>query len=150
MGNGGEVFGLAVYDRLEDLRSMFTSPVSPRHMATMSTWFVLFFEEAPAVSFDDLDAMAKNDWPVAAPHAHPVFGRTTPDQELALPAKSDLLWMEGALGALLAYMDEHMEVYQGEVEPADLTVSVPRVDGEAHVHLRLLESDTIFQEDLGV
>ncbi len=150
MGNGGEVFGLAVYDRLEDLRSMFTSPVSPRHMATMSTWFVLFFEEAPAVSFDDLDAMAKNDWPVAAPHAHPVFGRTTPDQELALPTKSDLLWMEGALGALLAYMDEHMEVYQGEVEPADLTVSVPRVDDEAHVHLRLLESDTIFQEDLGV
>jgi len=149
MGSGGEVFGLAVYDQLEDVRSMFTSPVSPRQMAKLRTWFVLFFEAAPAVSFDDLDAMAVNDWPVAAPHAYPVFGRTTPDQELALPAKSDLLWMEGALGALLAYMDVHMEVYQGEVQPADLTVSVPRVGGEAHVHLRLLEFDAIFREDHG-
>jgi hypothetical protein len=138
-----------VYDQLEDLRSMFTSPVSLRQMAKMRTWVVLFLEAAPAMSFDDLDAMAVNDWPVAAPHAYPVFGRTTPDQELALPAKSDLLWMEGALGALLAYMDEHMEVYQGEVQPADLTVSVPRVGGEAHVHLRLLAFDAIFREDHG-
>jgi hypothetical protein len=149
MGSGGEVFGLAVYDQLEDLRSMFMSPVSPRQMAKMRTWFVLFFEAAPAVSFDDLDAMAVNDWPVAAPHAYPVFGRTTPDQEIALPAQSDLLWMEGALGALLAYMDKHMEVYHGEVQPADLTVSVPRVGGETHVHLRLLEFDAIFREDHG-
>jgi hypothetical protein len=150
MGSGGEVFGLAVYDRLEDLRSMFTSPLSPRQMAKMSTWLVLFFEAAPAVSFEDLDAMTANDWPVAAPHAYPVFGRTTPAQEIALPAKSDLLWMEGALGALLAYMDAHMEVYQGKVQPADLSVSVSRVGGEAQVHLQLLAFDAIFRQDLGV
>jgi hypothetical protein len=149
MGSGGEVFGLAVYDQLEDLRSMFTSPVSPRQMAKMRTWFVLFFEAAPAMSFDDLDAMAVNDWPVAAPHAYPVFGRTTPDQELALPAKSDLLWMEGALGVLLAYLDAQRKVYQGKVEPADLTVSVRRVDGEAHAHLRLLAFEALFRHDLG-
>ena len=118
-------------------------------MAKMCTWFVLFFEAAPAVSFDDLDAMAVNDWPVAAPHAYPVFGRTTPEQALALPATSDLLWMEGALGALLAYMDEHVEMYQGEVQPADLTVSVLRGGGEAHVHLRLLAFEAIFREDHG-
>ena len=57
--------------------------------------------------------------------------------------------MEGALGALLAYMDEHMEVDHGEVQPADLTVSVPRVGGEPHVHLRLLEFDAMFREDHG-
>ena len=43
-----------------------------------------------------------------------------------------------------------LEVYQGEVQPADLTVSVPRVGGEAQVHLRLLEFDAIFREDHGV
>jgi hypothetical protein len=139
-----------VYDRLEDLQVMFTTPVSPRHMAKLRTWFVLFFEAAPAVSFEDLDAMAANDWPVAAPHAYPVFGRTTPEQALALPAQSDLLWMEGALGALLTYMAAHMEVEQGEVQPADLTVSVPRVGGEVYVHLRLLEFEAIFREDHGV
>jgi len=150
MGSGGAVFGLAVYDRLEDVRSMFTSSLSPRQLARMSTWFVLFFEEAPAMSFEDLDAMTAHDWPVAAPHAYPVFGRTTAAQEIVLPAKADLRWMEGALGALRAYMDTQREAYQGKVQPADLTVSVPRVDGEAHVHLRLLAFDTIFREDLGV
>ena len=102
------------------------------------------------MSFEDLDAIAVYNWPVAAPQAYPVFGRTTPDQELVLPAKSDLLWMEGALGALLAYMNAHMEVDQGKGRPADLTVSVPRVGGEAHVHLRLLAFDAIFRKDLGV
>src|SRR5215470_2157242 len=47
---------------------------------------------------DDLDAMAVHNWPVAAPYAYPVFGRTTPEQTLALPAKADLLWMEGRAG----------------------------------------------------
>jgi hypothetical protein len=43
-----------------------------------------------------------------------------------------------------------IEVDQGKGRPADLTVSVPRVGGEAHVHLRLLAFDTIFRKDLGV
>src|SRR4029453_564280 len=149
MGNAGEVFGLSVYDTLDDLRLVFSPALSHQEVARMSTWCVLFFEEAPAVSFEDLDAITAHDWPVAAPHAYPVFGRTTADQEIALPTKADLLWMEGALGGLLAYMDAHMEVDQGEVQPADLTVSVPRIGGEAHVHLRLLEFAAIFREDHG-
>ena len=58
--------------------------------------------------------------------------------------------MEGALGALLAYLDAQREVDQGQGQPAALTVSVPRVDGEAHVHLRLLAFDAIIRQDLGV
>jgi hypothetical protein len=149
MGSGGEVFGLAVYDRLSDLRSMFTSPVSRRQTATRRTWLVLFFEEAPAVSFDDLDAMAAHDWPVAAPHAYPVFGRATSNQAFDLPSASDLLWMEGALGALLVFMGDHMAVDQGRVQLADLILSVPRVSGKADVHFQLLEFETIFREDHG-
>ena len=147
MGSGGEVFGLAVYDRLVDLQSMFTPPSSLSQMAKRSTWSVVFFEEAPAVSFDDLDAMLENGWPVAAPDAYPVFGRATSDQELELPTQSDLLWMEGALGALLTYMDDHMEVDGGWIQPVDLSLSVPRVGGETPVHLRLLEFDAIFDDN---
>jgi len=145
MGSGGEVFGLAVYDRLADLRSMFAPPGLPRQRARRCTWSVLFFEAAPAVSFEDLDAMAANDWPVAAPHAYPVFGRASSDEDFELPSRSDLLWMEGALGALVAYMDAHMKIDQGVVEPADLILSVPRVDGETQVHFRLLEFEAIFR-----
>ena len=145
MGSGGEVFGLAVYDRLADLRAMFTPPGRPRQRAKRCTWSVLFFEAAPAVSFEDLDAMAANDWPVAAPQAYPVFGRASSEEDFALPSRADLLWMEGALGALVAYMDAHMKSDQGVVEPADLILSVPRVDGETQVHLRLLEFEAIFR-----
>jgi hypothetical protein len=110
---------------------------------------VLFFEEAPAVSFDDLDAMAAHDWLVAAPHAYPVLGRATSNQAFDLPSASDLLWMEGALGALLVFMGDHMAVDQGRVQLADLILSVPRVSGNADVHFQLLEFETIFREDHG-
>jgi len=145
MGSGGEVFGLAVYDRLADLRSMFAPPGLPRQRARRCTWSVLFFEAAPAVSFADLDAMAANAWPVADSQAYPVFGRASSEEDFALPSRSDLLWMEGALGALVTYMEAHMQSDQGVVEPADLILSVPRVDGETQVHLRLLEFEAIFR-----
>src|SRR5439155_1062717 len=77
MGSGGEVFGLAVYDRLADLRSMFVPPGLPRQRARRCTWSVLFFEAAPAVCFVYLDAESANDMPVSAPIAYPVFGRTS-------------------------------------------------------------------------
>ena len=80
-----------------------------------------------------------------APHAYPVFGRASSGEDFALPSRSDLLWMEGALGALVAYMEAHMKSDQGVVEPADLILSVPRVDGETQVHLRLLEFEAIFR-----
>jgi hypothetical protein len=145
MGNAGEVFGLSVYDTLDDLQLVFSPALSHREVAQRSTWFVLFFEEAPAVSFDDLDAIAAHDWPVAAPQAYPVFGRSTADQGLALPAKADLLWMEGALAGLLTYLDHHMVLRRGVPQLADVTMSVTRVDGEAQVRLQLLGFDAIFQ-----
>jgi len=145
MGNAGEVFGLSVYDTLDDLRLVFSPALSHEEVARMSTWFVLFFEEAPAVSFDDLDAITEHDWPVAAPQAYPVFGRSTADQGLALPAKADLLWIEGALAGLLTYLDQQMVLRRGVPQLADVTMSVTRVDGEAQVRLQLLGFDAIFQ-----
>ncbi len=145
MGNAGEVFGLSVYDTLDDLKLVFNPALSHRELARMSTWFVLFFEEAPAVSFDDLDAIAEHGWPVAAPQAYPVFGQSTADQGLALPSKADLLWMEGALAGLLTYIDQHMILRRGVPRLADVTMSVTRVDGEVQVRLQLLGFDAIFQ-----
>ena len=97
------------------------------------------------MSFDDLDAITEHDWPIAAPQAYPVFGRSTANQGLALPAKADLLWMEGALAGLLTYLDHHMVLRRGVPQLADITMSVTRVDGEAPVRLQLLGFDAIFQ-----
>jgi len=97
------------------------------------------------VSFEDLDAIAEHDWPIAAPDAYPVFGRSTADQGLALPSRGDLLWMEGALAALLTYINDHMVWRRGAPQLADVTMPVARVDGEVPVHLQLLRLDSIFQ-----
>jgi hypothetical protein len=147
MGSGGAVFGLAVYDTLDDLQLMYQSPLSPKQLAQRSTWFVLFFEEATAMRFEDLDAMAQYDWPVATPQAYPMFGRTTPTQELVLPATSDLLWMEGALAGLVAYIDRHLEQRHGGLHPSDVTVSVPLVGGAAPVHVTMVGLDTVLPSE---
>jgi len=145
MGNAGEVFGVSVYDTPGDLQLVFSPTLSHREIARRSTWFVLFFEEAPAVSFEDLDAIAEHGWPIAAPHAYPVFGRSTADQGLALPSRADLLWMEGALGALLTSIDQHMVLRRGVPQLTDVTIPVARGDGEVPVHLQLLRFDAIFE-----
>jgi hypothetical protein len=138
MGSGGEVFGLAVYDTLDDLRLMYRADLSPQQTAEMTTWSVLFFEEAMAMSFDDLDAMAKYDWPVAAENAYPIFGRTTRKQEIVLPTKADVFWMEGALAAILAYLPQHKRRgYRRVSHPTETTLSVTTISGEAQVYLRL-------------
>ena len=144
IGSGGAVFGLAVYDTWADLQRLYQSPLSPKQLAQLVTWCVLFFEEATAMSFEDLDAMAQYDWPVAAPQAYPVFGRTTPTQEIVLPTTADLLWMEGALAGLVAYVATLSEQRHGGVPPADVTFVVPLVGGEAPVQVTRLGLDTVW------
>ena len=73
----------------------------------------------------------------------PVFGRTTSTQEMVLPATSDLLWMEGALAGLVAYVATPLERRHGGVHPADVTCVVPLVGGEAPVQVTRLGLDTV-------
>lgn len=136
MGSGGEVFGLAVYDSFDDLRLMYTN-IPPKRLMKSVTWFVLFFERAIAMTFDDLDAMEQHGWPVAAEQAYPVFGRTTPKAELVTPTRSDVYWMEGALAGILSYVRYHKRIHRGVLQPATMTLPVTTIGGEAKVYLRL-------------
>ncbi len=135
MGSGGEVFGLAVYDTLADLQLMYRSDLSHQQTTRMASWLVLFFEEAIAMSFDDLDALAKYDWPVAAEDAYPVFGRTAPANEIVQPTKADVFWFEGALASILAFLSQHKRVTV--VKPVEVTLPVTTIGGQAQVYLRM-------------
>ena len=137
MGSGGEVFGLAVYDTLDDLRTMYRDDLSTQQMTSMTTWSVLFFEEATAMSFDDLDAMIEYGWQVAAEDAYPVFGRSTRSMEMAPPGRSDLLWMEGALAAILAYLPQCKRIRHGRPHTTDIMLPVATISGEAQVSLKI-------------
>ncbi|MCP4199653.1 MAG: hypothetical protein GY762_21115 [Proteobacteria bacterium] len=138
MGSGGEVFGLAVYDTLADLQMMYRSDLSPQQTTRMASWLVLFFEEAIAMSFDDLDALAKYDWPVAAENAYPVFGRTTRAGEIVQPTKADAFWIEGVLASITAFLSRHKRVlHPTVVKPVEVTLPVTTISDQAQVYLRL-------------
>ena len=136
MGNGGEVFGLSVNDTLADLRRMVTNN-SERDLTNKMSWFVLFYEEATAMAFDDLDAIAHYGWPVPGEDAYPVIGRTQPGTQIGLPTRPDLLWLASALPAICVYFKEHLRQRRGRVRPAELTLTVPVLGSPTEVYLRL-------------
>ncbi len=132
MGSGGEVFGLAVYDTLPDLQRIFEPQLSHRHVASKTSWLVLFFEIAIAMSFDDLDAITQYGWPIPNESAYPVFGRTTKNAEIGLPTAADLAWMAAALAGILAYLPKHRQFARS----SDRTITITTPEGEAQLRLK--------------
>ncbi|MCU0570077.1 MAG: hypothetical protein MUF49_26325 [Oculatellaceae cyanobacterium Prado106] len=144
MGSGGEIFGLAVYNTLEDLRLMYQQDfLSQKQIARRASWLVLFFDEATAMRFDDLDLMESKGWTVANETAYPFIGRTSKTLDLKTPSKSDLLWMEGALAGILAYLQKHQLARWGLAQPFDDQLSVKVVRKTITLDLRFPDVDPI-------
>jgi hypothetical protein len=131
MGSGGEIFGLAVYDTEAHARAIYDA-VPPESSPAL----VLFYDVPTAMSFEDLDAIAEHGYPVAAPNAYPVLGRSSSDTILQ-PSLSDLVWMEGALAALVLYLSDHLLMAGRRVLPAELTLTVDATSGPITVGVRL-------------
>jgi hypothetical protein len=146
MGSGGEIFGLSVYDTVEDLKLVFRRDLSHRQLRRRATWLVLFFEEAMAMSFDDLDAIPKFGWPVADEQAYPIFGRTTKTVEIALPTKTDLLWLEGALSGIVHYLAQYQGSAFGPELVEDELLPVATLSGAAQLRLRIPGLEELFDD----
>lgn len=150
MGSGGEIFGLAVYDSLEDLRQAYMNlPLAQLYKSR--TWLALYFDEAMAMSFDDLEAMEKYQWPIASEHAYPIFARTTRNGELTVPDKRDIFWLEGALAAILAYFAQRKKERRHVAEPAEVTLTIATISHEEKVDLLIpaIGEDELFEFKLG-
>jgi len=89
-----------------------------------------------SMSFEDLDAMTEHGWALAAPNAYPILGRSVPNN-IHQPPLSDLVWMEGALAAILRYLREYLQHEGHHILPADLTLSVQTLNNSIDVALRL-------------
>jgi hypothetical protein len=136
MGSGGEVFGLAVYDKLEDLRQVYINfPFEQRYEPY--AWFAIYFDEALAMSFEDLEAQEKYAWPIAGEQAYPIFARTTRAGELTIPEKADVFWAEGALAAILAYFESHKRDYRRVAKSAKVTLTISTISREEQAYLRI-------------
>jgi hypothetical protein len=136
MGSGGEVFGLAVYDALEQMRRLLAAPES-KALGQAMTYSALFFEEAIAMAFDDLETMETYGLALTGEHAYPVVGRTTRTGTISTPLPSDVFWLEGALAAVLAYVRDHMRFRRTGLSPAKLTLPVHTISGEKLVSLQV-------------
>jgi hypothetical protein len=106
----------------------------------------LFFEKAMAMSFDDLDAISQFGWPVADEQAYPIFGRTTKTVDLALPTKTDLLWLEGALSGIVHYLTQYQESAFGPELVEDELLPVATLSGAAQLRLRMPGLEELFDD----
>jgi hypothetical protein len=147
MGSGGEIFGLSVYDSVDDLKLVFRRDLSHRQLRRRATWLVLFFEVAMAMSFDDLDAIPQFDWPVADEQAYPIFGRTTKTVNIALPTKADLLWLEGALSGIVHYLTQYQNSTFGPEFVEDELLPVTTLSESAQLRLSMPGLEELFDDN---
>lgn len=136
MGSGGEVYGLSVQDTFADLQRMIEN-VTGQDLTGEISWLALSYEEAVAMSFDDLDAIERHGWPVPDERAYPVILRTRPKIHVGPPTRQDLLWLAGALPAINTYVNEHLKLQRGMVRAAELTLSVSILGSTEQVYLCL-------------
>jgi Domain of unknown function (DUF6930) len=146
MGSGGEVFGLSVYDTFDDLRGVYMN-LPLQQVYESRTWFAIYFDEAMAMSFEDLEALEKYKWPIAGEQAYPIFARTTRTGELTVPDRADLFWAEAALAAILAYFEKHEKDYRRVSRPAKATLTISTISHEEQVFLRIpaIRQDKLFE-----
>lgn len=134
MGNGGQTYGLAIYDSKDVLHETYAG-TPPDQLIGRHTWTVLIFGEAFEMPFDDLDAIETYDWPVAGSYAYPLLLQIGLSGRPTRPSKSELLRMEAALLAIPRFVQEHMEAHVGLPQPAKETLRIPMADGEDRISL---------------
>lgn len=137
IGAAGGTFGISINDTRDDLNRMFTSS-SPDQLVNEISWFALTYDVPLFLSFDDLDAISRHNWPIVNKHAFPSMSRIGPTAEFHLPTRQDLLWLEGALPALIQFFKNHLKLdRRGNAHPTKCTLTVPTLNGRIPVYLRI-------------
>lgn len=134
MGQGGQTYGLAVYDSTDILHQTY-SGAPPEELIGRGSWVSLLFSEPIEMPFDDLDDIEAHDWPVAGDQAYPLFVKFTRSGQFTRPSKSDLLRMEALLLAIPRFVRGPMEADEGCLQRAEATLTVEMIDGEDEVRL---------------
>jgi hypothetical protein len=134
LGSGREFFGLSLYESVDDLRVVFSSP-DPEQTHERMSWFSLVFEEATTMAFDDLDAMEKYGWPVAGERAYPLTVKAIPPDTWGVPSASEIAWLAAALRVIPDFAVRHLRADRGLPRPARAIYSLPAVHGGQKIAL---------------
>jgi hypothetical protein len=110
MGYGGEEYGLAIYNSPEELLLVY-SGVLPQDMEDEAIfWLAALFDWPHYLPFDDLDAIAAHEWPVAAEDAHPLFTRLRPAAgTFEPPTEAEIRLLAAALRTVPQFVANYLD-----------------------------------------
>ena len=138
LGSGGEFFGLSLYDSIADLEAVFSSTGPDQHLDSSIIWLSLILEKATTMSFADLDAIERYDWPVAGDRAYPLVLKASSDEDFSQrPTAADIAWMAAALRAIPSFLSQQLG--DGQLPSrAQASFPLPLVHGNQYIALRFL------------
>jgi hypothetical protein len=147
MGYGEEEYGLAIYNSIEELAQVY-SGMLPQDMTDEAIfWLAALFDWPHYLPFEDLDAIAAHDWPIAAEDAYPFVTRLRPAAgSFEPPTEAEIRLLAAALRSIphfvANYLDEdgfHME------DIDDVVYELPPMYGHQAVALNWADDESIHQ-----
>jgi tetratricopeptide (TPR) repeat protein len=137
MGQGGIEYGLATYLRWSDVVRQFTEDENPMNMLPTGGLHSLFFDNIAKVPFDDLDAIEKFGFEIAAPEAYPIPVIVEGPDRVRRPSREDLAWYEAALRAIPLVVRDHLKPNgRGDYGPFETTLQVPTHLGTIPIEIK--------------
>ena len=136
MGQSGLEMGLALYEDLEALRSLWAGGRADEDMARQSVATTVTFGEEWDIPVADLEAAQRHGWPVARPDAYPEVFHKERGLSLRPPLAWELELMEGCLRAVPEFVARHPQD-----DPAREEMTVPVASGQLRLVLSWVVED---------
>jgi tetratricopeptide (TPR) repeat protein len=132
MGNSGIEYGLLLYWNWEDLELSYFNTGDPRPTLPQAGWTSFSYATADLLPSDDLEAIEKYAWPVAAPDAYPLPMVMFADH-IERPDQTTLNVFTLLLRALPEFVQRLEPDFLGDYQPLTLEVPVPTRPGPGSV-----------------
>lgn len=137
MGHGGVEYGLATYLRWKDVERLYTHDDHPLETIPDIGAHSLNYEEITRMPFDDLDAIQKYGWEIAADDAYPLAAIFEKTRTVRRPAPIDYLWYEAALRAIPILVRDYLKPDgRGDYQPLEMSLDVPTPAGNVRVAVK--------------
>ncbi len=107
LGQGGQTYGLALYNQMCDIQSIGGGCCSAEEGALGGTALSMLYGEAFEVPIDDMLAAEKHRWPLAGPEAYPFILCTEVAMETRHVQPWELQLLEGCMRAVPEFLEQH-------------------------------------------
>jgi hypothetical protein len=135
LGNGGEEFGLSLYQSLDDLRAQYLTQ-DPEQLFRKITALSITFDEPMALAFEDLDAIEAHGWPIVGSRAYPLVMKVVPPMKMVAPNAGEVALLAATLRAVPDFVTGNLHADRGVPAAAEATFPLPNVHAGQGIRLR--------------